>query len=87
MGIGKHMDNYGPFMVDYGNILYWLFHDFYWQVARAVALNLAVRYPSPGVKLKLGLMNPVVNGLRRVTQTKRINTNTTKNKANTKTKT
>ena len=29
MGIGKHMDNYGPFMVDYGNIAYWLFHDFY----------------------------------------------------------
>ena len=64
MGIGKHMDNYGPFMVDYCNQLYWLFHDFYWQVPQAVALDIGVRYPRPGVKRKLGLINPGLNGLK-----------------------
>ena len=63
MGIGKHMDNYGPFMVDYDNQWYWHFNDFNWHSHKSWDSILAWGDPTPGVRHKLGLIQPVVIGL------------------------
>ena len=58
MGIGKHRENYGPFMLDYGNQWYWHFHGYNWHFHKLWHAPLGKGAAQPGIQRHLGLIQP-----------------------------